>query len=587
MRWFILVIGLPLGLANAAFAQIALPSSKATNSVVTILTDGISEPNSVASRILSEISVALEKESDLRVLNVNGYGGAVNIRDLLQLRGADLAIVNNDVLAYLDLAKALPDARRKVRLIAPLIHQGVFLFGRQNIKSIDDLKGRKIGVSANHPSRGITAKTIFGLLKINAELVELDDKELAKRTARDLDAILLFEADLPNARALGVVPSVFRPLSIPAAGPLAQVYLPKKLGKAPIAGFTQDQAFETVQVSTLLAAFDWTARQARYTDVVSFVQKFFALLPRMRAQNTGSPFSRMDVKTEIPGWRRFGPAEALAAAAPAVKDDGPHLLPSNVDPAQAGDGLRLLVVTRPPLTNAQQGDGGIVLKLLTDALAAAGTRASVQWVDGERDLLDSLLASKTGDAGLFWQTPNCEAPRGQTATEAALCDGAVLSEPLMQVVIGVFTRLDTPLDPSGADAPQERIICAPENQPVPVEAIDAIPWIKAPTVKMLRPRTLIDCLAAVDRREADALIAVEPEGRFAIERLKLSQTLQISQRAAVTTGLHAVVAKDNPHEEQLIKTINDAISKFRSSDRYAAVMASHLADLTGSVTKAP
>jgi hypothetical protein len=261
--------------------------------------------------------------------------------------------------------------------------------------------------------------------------------------------------------------------------------------------------------------------------------------------------------------------------------------PSGAGPMQAADGLRLLVVAHPPLTNAQQGDGGVALKLLTDALDTAGMRISVQWVDGERTLLDDLLTGGTSDAGLFWQTPNCETPRDQTATEATLCDRAVLSEPLMQVVIGVFTRLDTSLDPSSADAPQDRILCVPENQPVSMDALATIPWIKAATIKMLRPKTLIDCLAAVDRHEADALIAAEPEGRFAIEKLKLAQTLQISQRPAATTGLHAIVAKDNPRQVQLIKTINDAIAKFRSSDRYAAVMASHLADLTGSVVKAP
>ncbi len=582
----ILSVSLALALSHAAEGQINFPSSKGTNSVVTILSDGLSEPNSMASQILGEISVALDKESDLRVLSVNGYGGPVNIRDLLQLRGADLAIVNNDVLAYLDLAKALPEARRKIRLIAPLFNQDVFLLGRQNIKSIDDLRGRKVGVQASHPSRAVTAKTIFGLLKINVDFVELDDRELAKRASGDLDAILLFDRDLGGSKSLGIAPGSYRLLSIPTAGPLAQVYLPRKLGKTSIAGFSSGEAFETVQVSTVLAAFDWSAKQGRYPDVVSFVQKFFALLPQMRAANPASPFSRTEVKTALPGWERFGPAEApIASARPlsAQEARAPQPAPGN-EPAVP---LRLLVVARPPLTDAQRPDGGVTLKILADALEAAGTPISIQWVDGEKTLLDGLLTSKTGDAGLFWQTPNCDAPRDQSASEATLCDRAIVSEPLMQVVIGVFTRLDTALDPDAAGASEDRVLCLPEGQPVPNGVLDSIPWLKSATIKMFRPKTLVDCLAALDRHEADALISVEPEARFVIEKLKLSQSLQISQRPGATTGLHVVVAKDNPLQAKIIQNINDALAKFRSSDRYAAVMASHLADLTGSSVKAP
>jgi ABC-type amino acid transport substrate-binding protein len=589
MRRFILIACVFTALAQAAPAQITFPSSKETNSIVTILSDGLSEPSSLASQVLSEISLAVDKEGDLRVLSVNGYGGPVNVRDLLLLRNTDLAILNNDVLAYLDLAKALPDARKKVRLIAPLFHQSVFLFARQNVKSIDDLRGRKIGVSASHTSRGLTAKTIFGLLKINAEFVELEDKELAKRIKGDLDAVLVFEKDLPDLKTLGVSPGAYRLLPIPAAGPLAKVYLAKKLGKDTIAGFGPGETLETVQVTTLLTAFDWNAKQGRYPDVVNFVQKFFALLPQMRTRNPGSPFSRTDVKIEVPGWVRFGPSEAMVAAAPAVapQENVSRPVVSAAQPNPGAEALRLVVVARPPLTDAQKEDGGVTSKLLIDALDAAGMPTSLQWVDGERTLLESLLTSKTGDVGLFWQTPNCDSLHDPSASEASLCDRAVLSEPLMQVVIGVFTRLDTPLDPQGAEAAQVRTLCVPESQSIPSEALAAIPWIKAAAVKTLRPRTLIDCFAAVDRREADAAISIEPEGRFVIERLKLSQTLQISQRPGVTTGLHAVVAKDNPRQAQLIKSINEAIAKFRSSDRYAAIMASHLADLTGMPAKMP
>ncbi len=132
MRLLIVVSGL-LALLRPAVAQITLPPAKAATSVVTVLSDALSEPGSPASQILSEISVMLDKDGQVRLLAINSYGGPANVRDLLQLRGADFAILNSDVLAYLGLASALPEARRKLRVIAPLLDQSVFLFAKPAI----------------------------------------------------------------------------------------------------------------------------------------------------------------------------------------------------------------------------------------------------------------------------------------------------------------------------------------------------------------------------------------------------------------------------------------------------------------------
>ncbi len=576
----LIALALMSALAHSALAQVKFQPAKTESSIVTILSDGLSEPAGGASQILADISAAFDKESEMRLLSINGRGGPANVRDLLQLRGTDLAILNHDVLAYPDLAATLPDARKKVRFIAPLFHQSVLLFARQNIKSIDELRGRKIGVPANRPSRGVTARALFGSLKITAEFVELDEKDLANGGA-NIDAVLLYEKDLPSLRTLGITPASHHLVPITVAGPLTSVYLPKKLSKDAIAGYTPADSFQTIEVTTLLAAFDWNSKQGRYADVVNFVSKFFALVPQIRVRTPNSPFRTTDVRASVPGWKRFEPAEALAAVAsapPAIKESAP-LVASSPEAPPAADALKVIAVARPPLTDPQDANGGLTVKILTSALSAAGVPVSLQWVDSDKALLGGLT-SKSADAALFWQTPHCDTPTNQSATEAQVCDHTVISEPLMQATLGVFTRIDTPLDPNGPDAAQARTICVPENQTIPDEALAAIPWTKAGTIKTFRPKTLIDCLAAVDSHEVDALIAIEPEARFAIERLKLTQTFQISQRPNATTGLHILVAKDNPRHTQLIQSLNDALAKFRSSAGYSAIMSAHLSDLT-------
>jgi ABC-type amino acid transport substrate-binding protein len=157
----------------------------------------------------------------------------------------------------------------------------------------------------------------------------------------------------------------------------------------------------------------------------------------------------------------------------------------------------------------------------------------------------------------------------------------------MLAVLGVFTRLDAQLSTPGSQDSAPRTLCVPENQPIPEGAFDAIPWLKGARVKTLRLKSVIDCVAALDRHEAEALITLEPEGRFVIEKLRLTQSLQLSQRIETPMGLHALVAKANPRQAILLQTINQALSKFRASSGYSQVIASHISDLTGSTARMP
>ena len=151
MRSLILAAGLLTGVLSAAFAQGTLPSAKPMSRLVTVLSDGLSARRVRLPKSLGELSIALDKESDVRLLSINGYGGPSNVHDLLQLRGTDFAILNSDVLAYIDLLAPLPDARKKIRLVAPLLNQRVLLFARRDINTIEGLQGPQGRVSGQAP----------------------------------------------------------------------------------------------------------------------------------------------------------------------------------------------------------------------------------------------------------------------------------------------------------------------------------------------------------------------------------------------------------------------------------------------------
>ena len=82
---------------------------------VSIYTDGIARPDGRISKALTELVRTLGNNKIVRPLPVMGYGGVANVDDLLHSRGVEFAILNSDILAFLDIEKIHPDARRKIR----------------------------------------------------------------------------------------------------------------------------------------------------------------------------------------------------------------------------------------------------------------------------------------------------------------------------------------------------------------------------------------------------------------------------------------------------------------------------------------
>jgi ABC-type amino acid transport substrate-binding protein len=589
MRSFILAAGLSAWLLSPASAQGPLDPGKPESRLVTVLSDGLSEPAGAANKVLNELSIVLDKESDVRLLAVAGYGGISNVRDLLLLRGTDFAVLNSDILSYPDTATLYSAARRKIRLVAPLVHQRVLLFAKRGINGLDELSGRKIGVPAKLASRQITAKTILALLNIKAKVLETGGKNQAKQP-QHLDAVLIYERDLPKLQALGVTSATHHLLPIPASsGPLAGTYVSRKLSGDSLPGYDAG-GLETVQVSALLAAFDWSPKQGRYQDAITLADRVYTIAPKFRHHYPASPFSRINLRKPVPGWKYFGPAGVLAKAAPAMPVKEEALLLAREAPVRASqsNALKIVAANRPPLLTPEDKDGGIVMKILTSALSTAGVPISVQWAGSDKAALDELIASKKADIGIFFEAPHCDAPANQSALEAEVCDQLVLTDPLLQAVIAVFAPLDMPLDPRSAGVfPHSQTLCVPYNQTVPAGTLREIPWVKKNAVKIMRPKSLVNCLVALQQHEAGGLIAIEPEVRYAIEKLALAKSFQIAQRPGSTAGLHAAIAKGNPRQAELIKTINEALVKFKASSGYSQVIAAHLADLTGGQAKQP
>jgi TRAP-type uncharacterized transport system substrate-binding protein len=279
--------------------------------VVTVLTDGIAEPNGQGTLAVNELAERLGQIGKMRVLPIAGHGGAENVRDLLYLRGVDLAILNSDILAYLDQARQYPDARRRIRYVTHLLDQKVYLLARKEFSNIEDLRGRRVIVLSRSGGSYTTAIALFGLLKIEVTLQSPGpDAVIGDAGFPDFDAALLLSGELSRLHVGAQLREDYRLLPITMTQALQMAYLPAVIEAQEIPGIAvTERKLDTVAVSTLLTVFDWNPSHSRFHSVKNFIGAFFTALPELRQQGSASVWRRLNINARPPGWTRHVAAD--------------------------------------------------------------------------------------------------------------------------------------------------------------------------------------------------------------------------------------------------------------------------------------
>lgn len=532
-------------LVLSAHAQSPKPRHNVAGTV-TILTDGIAEPSSRATRAVNELAGRLAGVGEIRVLPIAGQGAAANVRDLLYLRGVDLAILNSDVLEFLNLTRQYLDAKNRIRYVTHLYDQKVYLLARRELNAIEDLRGRKVAVLSEVGGSNATARTLFGLLRIDVTVemigpnATIDETNLGK-----FDGALLLSDELARVRLGAEARKEWRVLPIPQTPVIAKTYQPAAIEAQELVGFAQAATVETVAVSTLLAVYNWAPSQGtRYLNVSNFMLGLFAALPRLRQQDIGTLWRQVDINASIPGWTRHpaaGPSRALGKAhlAELTAVERPRTaLPLLAQPDAAGIArrtkTRVLAIGRAPLADEHLPDGGLITALVRTSLGtaegvAAPLELEVRWTKAALPPIRSLLSDASIDISWPWEGADCERPNDLEQASAVLCDNALYSEPILQVVVGLFMLPDNAFKFENDESIFGRTICISLNQDVSALNGQGRNWLSEKRVVALRQPTLLDCVSAVQKREADAFVANDLEGRYVLARLGLAQNFKMAE----------------------------------------------------------
>jgi TRAP transporter TAXI family solute receptor len=255
----------------------------------------------------------------LRVLPVLGVGGLQNLNDVLFLKGIDMGVVDEDNLRLLK--KRDPQLyayiEQRVYYITKLYNSEFHVVARNDIKSYEDLRGKKVNFNLKDSQTEVTADIIFTMLNIDVERSNYDNDEAIRRLRNgDISAMIILTGAPQAALAkLAAEDGVhFLPIeeqSLPGHNVAAifNNYLPIELThKEYPALIPQGTSVPTIGNRALLVTYSWPENSPRYHRVAKFVHEFFDKIDQFQDGARHPKWGEINVAAEIPGWTRFKPA---------------------------------------------------------------------------------------------------------------------------------------------------------------------------------------------------------------------------------------------------------------------------------------
>jgi TRAP transporter TAXI family solute receptor len=311
----LLSVGLWLSASFAprTFAQDVWQQRDAVNAgTVGIVSGGVT---GTYVRIASDLSNALDSGYELRVLVVLGKGSIRNLEDLLLLKGIDIAIVQSDVLDFYRTAGIYPNIDNRVRYITKLYNEEVHILARSDIADVSQLAGRKVNFGTQGSGTFMTASIVFESLDIDVDATTFPEPIALEKLRQGEIAALVFVGGKPLDLVLQVAKDDGLAL---LSVPLDQVegaYLPGSFSAADYPELVAaGEEIPTVAVGSVMAVYNWASDNPRYQKVSRFVTKFFDDFETFQDAPYHLKWREVDLRAEVPGWRRFGPAQEWLSA---------------------------------------------------------------------------------------------------------------------------------------------------------------------------------------------------------------------------------------------------------------------------------
>jgi hypothetical protein len=240
-----------------------------------------------------------------------GNGGVRNIRDVLTLAGADMAIAPVVLLDRLREAKTFGDIRDKLVYIAPLYIEEFHLLARPDITALADLAGKNVNLGEEGSASAVLGREVLNSFGVKVNEVNLGlDAALEGMRKGQISATLVVSGKPVNFLAANLRADGVHFLPIPYSPALQHDYLPSTLRHEDYPNAIADgESIDTIAIKSALFAYNWPARSERVHLMDFFVQTLFSRFAEFRGDTHHPKWREVNLAEQLPGWQRFRPAE--------------------------------------------------------------------------------------------------------------------------------------------------------------------------------------------------------------------------------------------------------------------------------------
>jgi TRAP-type uncharacterized transport system substrate-binding protein len=267
-------------------------------------------PEGTFIRFAAEIARNLNDPAALRVLPVITQGATDNVKDLLYLKGIDVAITNADVLDYFKNTERIPNIEKRINFVSEMVISEVHLVVRPEINSIKDLEGKKVSLGGKGAGQSTTGPIVFKRLGVQPEFVYVNNAiALEKMKTKEIWAIVNNGAKPLDLLTKFKNEDEFKILSIPIDR-FDEYYVPATLTAQDYPGFIKPgEKVETLGVQTLLAVYNWPRESDRYRRVQRFIERYFDMFEKFHVPPYHPKWKSVNLAANVPGWIRYTVAD--------------------------------------------------------------------------------------------------------------------------------------------------------------------------------------------------------------------------------------------------------------------------------------
>jgi TRAP-type uncharacterized transport system substrate-binding protein len=260
-------------------------------------------------RLAAEIARVVNEQDKLHVIPIVTQGATENVNSLLYLRGIDAAIINTDAL---DEYKAqMPFIEQRIVYILSLFPSELHIFVRPEIRSLDDLRGKKVNFNTQGTAAAYSGPLIFSRLGLNVDKMFIPHQVALEQMKRGEVSAVVFVTSKPvDAFLKGRWDPGFKFLAVEYDNKFEDYYLPSSIDTRDYPSLVpKGERIATIAVPTILAAYNWPQQSDRYRRVARLVDHLFSRLDRLQAPGFDPKWKEVNLRAKVPSLERFRPAQ--------------------------------------------------------------------------------------------------------------------------------------------------------------------------------------------------------------------------------------------------------------------------------------